>query len=70
MFSNQQLDFNLSQQDLQKKLKMGKKKTFLCPKWTLNRDFALAGEINHDKKIVLCNIFDLNLKILSYLGIL
>ena len=31
-------------------LKIGQKLRFLCPKWILNRDFALAGEIIHYNK--------------------
>ena len=31
-------------------LKIGQKLTFLCPKWILNKDFALVGEkINENK---------------------
>ena len=57
MFSIQQLDLNLSQQDLQKNENRSKKR-FYVQKWILNRDFALAGEINHDKKIrFMQNIF-------------
>ena len=71
LFSIQLLDLSLSQQDLQKKLKIGQKLRFLCPKWILDRDFALSGEIINDNKFsFFCNIFYLNFKILSYLSIL
>ena len=38
-------------------LKIGQKLTFLCPKWILNRDFALTGEIIHDNKFSFYAIF-------------
>ena len=54
-----------------KNLKIGQKIIFLCPKWILDRDFALSGEMINDNKFsFFCNIFDLNLKIVSYLSIL
>ena len=51
-------------------LKFGQKPMFLCPKWILDRDFALSGEIiNENKFSFLQYFFYLNLKILSYLSI-
>ena len=38
-------------------LKIGQKLKFLCPKYILNRDFALAGEIIHDNNFSFYVVF-------------
>ena len=38
-------------------LKIGQKQMFLCPKWILDRDFALSGEIINDNKFPFFAIF-------------
>ena len=43
-------------------LKIGQKLTILCPKRILNRGFALAGEIIHDKNFSFMQYFSLELK--------
>ena len=51
-------------------LKIGQRITFLRPKWILNRDFALAGEIIHDHKFSFYAILDLHTMIWSHVSIL
>ena len=38
-------------------LKIGLKLMFLCPKWILDRDFALSGEIINDNNFSSFTIF-------------
>ena len=56
MYSIQQMDLTLLQQDLQNfggRSKLG----FLCPKWIFDRDFALAGEIINDNRFLFYAVF-------------